>query len=72
MSFCVNSGFAKLRDNIGSGMVESGVNTVIHHRLKRQSRAWERHNAQAMVAGLSELHSGRFQVIWLSLARSQN
>jgi len=53
-------------------MVESGVNTVIHHRLKRQSRAWERHNAQAMVAGLSELHSGRFQVIWLSLARSQN
>lgn len=30
---------------IGSGTVESGVNTVIHHRMKRQGRGWKRNNA---------------------------
>ena len=52
---------------IGSGTVESGVNTVVHHRMKRQGRGWERQMAQAMLAGLSELHSGRFQSAWRSL-----
>jgi hypothetical protein len=51
---------------IGSGTVESGVNTVVHHRLKRQGQGWERKNAQSMLAALSELHSGRFQTAWLS------
>ncbi len=45
---------------IGSGTVESGINTVVHHRMKRPGRGWQRSNAQAMLAGLSELHSGRF------------
>jgi len=49
---------------IGSGTVESGVNTVAHHRMKRQGRGWERQHAQAMFAALSELHSGRFQAAW--------
>lgn len=49
---------------IGSGTVESGVNTVVHHRLKRQGRGWKRQHAQAMLAALSELHSGRFQAAW--------
>ena len=56
---------------IGSGTVESGINTVIHHRMKRPGRGWERSNGQAMLAGLSELHSGRFDQVWkatLSLA----
>ena len=57
---------------IGSGTVESGVNTVVHHRMKRQGSGWERHNAQSMLAGLSELHSGRFQAIWQSLAQPPN
>lgn len=49
---------------IGSGTVESAANTVVHHRLKRPGRGWERHNAQAMLAGLSELHSDRFDRAW--------
>jgi hypothetical protein len=49
---------------IGSGTVESGVNIVVHHRLKRQGRGWNRDNAQAMLAALSELHSGRFEWAW--------
>lgn len=52
---------------IGSGTVESGINTVVHHRLKRQGRGWEKQNIQAMLAALSELHSGRFHNAWLSL-----
>ena len=49
---------------IGSGTVESGVNTVVHHRMKRQGRGWKRKNAQAMLAALSEFHSGCFQFAW--------
>ena len=49
---------------IGSGTVESGINTVVHHRMKRQGRGWKRDNAQAMLAALSEFHSGRFQIAW--------
>jgi hypothetical protein len=49
---------------IGSGTVESGINTVVHHRMKRPGRGWERSNAQAMLAGLSELHSDRFDQAW--------
>ncbi len=51
---------------IGSGTVESGINTVVHHRMKRQGRGWERKRAQAMLAALSEFHSGRFQTAWHS------
>lgn len=57
---------------IGSGTVESGINTVVHHRMKRQGRGWKRQNAQALLAALSELHSGRFLTTWHSLARSPN
>ena len=49
---------------IGSGTVESGINTVVHHRMKRPGRGWERSNGQAVLAGLSELHSGRFDQAW--------
>jgi len=53
---------------IGSGTVESGINTVVHHRMKRQGRGWERKQAQAMLAALSEFHSGRFQSAWQSVS----
>lgn len=49
---------------IGSGTVESAANTVVHHRLRRPGRGWQRQNAQAMLAALSELHSGRFDRTW--------
>ena len=49
---------------MGSGTVESGINTVVHHRMKRQGRGWKRKNAQSMLAALSEFHSGRFQIAW--------
>jgi len=49
---------------IGSGTVESGINTVVHHRMKRQGRGWKRSHAQAMMAALGELHSDRFQLAW--------
>jgi len=51
---------------IGSGTVESVINTVVHHRMKRPGRGWNRQNAQAMLAALSEFHSGRFQPACLS------
>lgn len=57
---------------IGSGTVESGINTVVHHRMKRQGRGWVRQNAQSLLAALSELHSGRFQTTWKSLLCSPN
>ncbi len=53
---------------IGSGTVESAANTVVHHRLRRPGRGWTRNNGQAMLAGLSELHSGRFEHAWYHLA----
>lgn len=53
---------------IGSGTVESGINTVVHHRMKRQGRGWHRKPAQAMLAALSEFHSGRFQTAWQSVS----
>jgi hypothetical protein len=51
---------------IGSGTVESGINTVVHHRMKRQGRGWKRETAQSMLAALSEFHSGRFQTAWIA------
>jgi hypothetical protein len=49
---------------IGSGTVESAANTVVHHRLRRPGRGWQRQNAQALLVALSELHSGRFERGW--------
>jgi hypothetical protein len=49
---------------IGSGVVESAANTVVHHRLKRPGRGWKREYAQAMLAALGELHSHRFERAW--------
>jgi hypothetical protein len=49
---------------IGSGVVESAANTVVHHRLKRPGRGWKREYAQAMLAALCELHSHRFERVW--------
>jgi hypothetical protein len=49
---------------IGSGTVESGINTVVHHRMKRPGQGWERSNGQAMLAALSELHTCRFERTW--------
>ena len=62
-----NMDYARLRREgypIGSGTVESGINTVIHHRMKRQGRGWKRKHAQAMMAALGELHSDRFLSAW--------
>lgn len=49
---------------LGSGVVESAANTVVHHRLKRPGRGWKREQAQAMLAALCELHSHRFERAW--------
>lgn len=57
---------------IGSGTVESAANTVVHHRMKRPGRGWQRDNAQAMLAGLSELHSGRFDLSWQATLERAN
>jgi hypothetical protein len=64
-----NMDYARLRRDgypIGSGTVESGINTVVHHRMKRPGRGWKRQHAQAMMAALGELHSDRFQLAWLA------
>ena len=52
---------------IGSGTVESGANTLVHHRLRRPGRGWVHDAANAMLAGLAELHSDRFPSVWRSL-----
>jgi len=49
---------------IGSGSVESGINNVVHHRMKRQGRGWCRDSVNPMLAALGELHSGRFDHAW--------
>ena len=49
---------------IGSGSVASGINTVVHHRMKRQGRGWQRDNINPMLAALSQLHSDRFELAW--------
>lgn len=49
---------------IGSGTVESGAKNVVQQRLRRPGRGWKRHNAQAMLAALAELRSGRFHWAW--------
>ena len=62
-----NLDYARLRREgypIGSGTVEGGINTVVHHRMKRQGRGWKRQHAQALLAALGELHSDRFQPAW--------
>jgi hypothetical protein len=62
-----NMDYARLRQEgypIGSGTVEGGINTVVHHRMKRQGRGWKRPHAQAMLAALGELHSDRFLSAW--------
>jgi len=49
---------------LGSGTVESGARSVVQQRMKRPGRGWRRASGQAMLAGLSELHSGRFEQTW--------
>ena len=49
---------------IGSGTVESGARNVVQPRMRRPGRGWKRENAQAMLAALGELHSGRFRWAW--------
>lgn len=65
-----NMDYARLRREgypIGSGTVEGGINTVAHHRMKRQGRGWKRQHAQAMFAALGELHSDRFLLAWQAI-----
>ena len=52
---------------IGSGTVESAAITLVHLRLKRPGRGWCRGNAQSMLAALSELNSGRFELTWRAI-----
>lgn len=49
---------------IGSGTVESGAKNVVKHRMCRPGRGWCRRGAQAMLAALSDLYSGRFDWAW--------
>jgi len=56
---------------IGSGTVESGCNNVVQLRMRRPGRGWTGDNAQAMLAGLSELHSGRFPWAWQQVHHPQ-
>lgn len=58
-----NMDYAHLRREgylLGSGTVESGINTVAHYHMKRQGCGWKRQHAQAMLTALAELHRDRF------------
>jgi hypothetical protein len=52
---------------IGSGTAESGAKNLVQQRMKRPGPGWARTNAQAMLAALSELYSGRFDHVWRTL-----
>ncbi len=54
---------------IGSGTVESAANNVVKHRMHRPGRGWKRQYAHAMLALLSEYHSGRFDQTWFQLCQ---
>jgi hypothetical protein len=56
--------FRSLGYPIGSGTVESGAKNVVQHRMRRPGRGWNRDCSQSMLAGLSELHSNRFEWAW--------
>jgi hypothetical protein len=56
---------------IGSGTVESGCNNVVQHRMRRPGRGWTQDNANVMLSGLCELHSGRFTGAWQYLHQPQ-
>jgi len=56
---------------IGSGTVESGCNNVVQHRMRRPGRGWKQTNANSMLAGLCELHSGRFTYAWQKIHHTQ-
>lgn len=62
--------FRALGYPIGSGTVESGAKNVVKHRMHRPGRGWRRGCAQAMLAGLSDLHGGRFDWAWQQAYRS--
>lgn len=49
---------------IGSGTVESAARNVVQPRMRRPGRGWQRDNADAMLAALGELHSGRLPWAW--------
>jgi hypothetical protein len=55
---------------IGSGTVESAALTLVHDRMHRPGRGWKSENAQAMLAGLSELHSDRFEHAWQTIPQA--
>jgi hypothetical protein len=55
---------------IGSGTVESAAGNVVQPRMRRPGRGWLRQNAQSMLAGLGEFHSGRFQWAWQQVYHS--
>ena len=57
---------------IGSGTVESGGKNYVQYRLKRPGRGWNRDEAQNMLAGLSEMHSDRFEYAWEHFAQPTN
>lgn len=49
---------------VGSGTVESAARNVVQPRMRRPGRGWLRDNADAMLAGLGELHSRRLRWAW--------
>jgi hypothetical protein len=50
--------------HLGRKAIAIPANTVVHHRMKRPGRGWKRTNAEAMLAGRSELHCNRFLDSW--------
>lgn len=53
---------------IGSGTVESAADNVVKPRMQRPGRGWGREYADAMLAALGELHSGRLATTWQRIA----
>ena len=54
---------------IGSGTVESGGKNVIHQRMRRPGRGWDRTHGQELAFLLCAYHSSRFASMWANLSR---
>jgi hypothetical protein len=55
---------------IGSGTVESGAKNVVQWRMKRGGQTWSSKGAGRMLAGLGEVHSGRWDSACRRLAKA--
>lgn len=57
---------------VGSGVVEAGCKTIVHHRLKQSGMRWTVRGARAIISLRCQESSGRWEQIWPWLNSQMN